>query len=177
MTLSEYLKEFQPTEKIRIGAEKGSGWFYAGIAEIDWDKLNKFAISRNQNTIDRIEFVDLRNREVTDHFISARNMDVTNIVIEGREYAKENDDAISADIEEFDKEGIENLAIAIIRAVMVKLRSAYAEFQKAPNSYLRSIWKEKIIANESALRESDVPEMIGASPEGLIRMARKELMQ
>lgn len=176
MTLSEYLEGFRPDEKIRLGAEHGSGWFYADTAEINWDKLNRFAISRNQNTVDRIEFVDLREREVVDHFISARNMDVTNIVISGREVAKDGDDSIDVDIDGFDMEGVENLAIAIIRAVMSKLRSAYVEFQKAPNSYMRSIWKEKILVNESALRESDVPEMIGASPEGLIYMARKELM-
>lgn len=176
MTLAEYLEEFRPDAKIRLGADHGSGWFYADTAEINWDKLNRLAISRNQNTVDRIEFVDLREREVVDHFISARNIDVTNIVISGREVAKEGDDAINVEIEEFDKEGIDNLAIAIIKAVMSELRSAYVEFQKAPNSYLRSIWKEKIMVLESALRESEVPEMIGASPEGLIYMARKELM-
>ena len=177
MTLSEYLKGFQPTEKIRLGADHGSGWFYAGTAEIDWDRLNKLAISRNQNTIDRIEFVDLREREVVDHFVSIRNMDTTNIIVAGREVAKEGDDVINVEIEEFDNEGMENLAIAIIRAVMNKLRSAYGEFQKAPNSYMRSIWRERISAYESILRESEVPEMIGASSEGLIRMARRELMQ
>ena len=176
MTLLKYLEGFRPDEKIRLGAEHGSGWFYAGAAGIDWDKLNRVAISRNQNTVDRIEFVDLREREVTDHFLSARNMDVTNIVIVGQEYAKENDDGIPIDDHELDNKGVETIAIAIVKSVMTKLRSAYEEFQKAQNSYLRSVWRERISAYESILRESEVPEMIGASPEGLIRMARKELM-
>lgn len=175
MILAELLSGMEPANRVRIGAANGSSWFFSGtIGSINWDALNRFAMSRNQSNVSRSAFVPVQNREVVDKFVSMRNDDVLNILVRGFETAKLEDDTITMDLSSLNDRGVVNIAIAIIRHVTNRLRNAYEEYDRTANPFIRSIWQEKINTYEKFLRGSDIVDLIGSSADGIIREARKE---
>ena len=170
MKLKEFVESLSPGDAVRIGAKNGSGWFFAGtVGSIDWRNLDKVAISRipaivhNQNP-----FVPVQDRQVVEHYASVRNPDVTNIVIDGREVAREKDDVIKMQYKPLNDMGVVNIAIAAVKSIACELMHAIKMRDEAKDPYIKHLYADKITECERLLRDSDIVELLGSSADALL---------